>query len=1093
MRGCTFAAILFSLIPLALFAQATPPEIEQGDEGCPEQRIAEYLERHGDYGRIDPEIMLELSRRVKESLDAQRFLPKSIGGTVWKSIGPTNGAGRATAVALYPGVPGIAIIGAAGGGAWKTSDGGKSWRALTDDIPNLSVGAITYAPSDPNIVYLGTGEGGYAGDFIPGIGLLVSNDGGETWTLPSSVVATQFYKILVSPTDPQEVLAATNNGLLRSTSGQNGPWTQVIRSASGPAAGYGDVTDLVRDPTDANVLYATTWDRRLWCVRGGRCGIEASFESPAVMKSSDGGKTWSPASTGLPVSTSTQRVNRLAIAIAPASPQTLYLAASIFDNGTGLENSHVYKTTDGASTWTETGLFGSKDFGVSAYLGTQGWYDNTIIVSPADPNVVIAGGIGCVKTLDGGGVWTRTLTSVHVDAHELRYDAAGTLWIACDGGIWTSSDSETATQHNAGLVTRQFYDIAVDPVNRNRVYGGQQDNGTIMRPDGGGSSWTGFSGGDGFGCVVNPASPSIAYSTIQFGVVVRTVTAGTLNRTVLRTPPYENNETTPFYSIVAVDPKDPLTLYTVSNRIWKSTTGGDGWQPLPALLIDGQSMPGDASIRTFAISASDPNVMMIALASPRRRVYRTTSGGAQWTDVTGTLPTGRTILHLEIDPHDPQRVFAAIAGTSGPSVYYTTDGGNSWQTRANGLPPFSAQTVRFDPTDSNTLYAGTDVGVYRSTDGGASWERFGSGMPAVSVYEVEPLRDGTVLRAATHGRGVWELEVTDPQNVPPMVAITAPAAPTMTVTRGTTVSFAGTFSDPSSDALSGTWTFADTWTSLPAKSGASVSHRFERSGRYPVGLAVVDSHGGIGAATVEVDVVDAADSCSAAIDLPSAGPFPYTVTINTDLATKDTTDPRSLSSCYSFSPGTTTWLSFTPATSGDYDFSLCGSSVSGVLIGYTGSCGSLALNGLCISRPNFTSDCDSDSTRRTITLNAGETIRLLVSNYYANDWGEVTVTISQSSKLSPIVSRVAPATGGPGTHIAISGVGFRSGAIVTIGGARAENVVYVSPKLLIATVGAHGGGDAVVTVQNPDGTAATLANGFTYAQVPAGRRRAVRR
>ncbi|HSP15863.1 MAG TPA: PKD domain-containing protein [Thermoanaerobaculia bacterium] len=1093
MRGCTLAAILFSLIPAALFAQAPPPEAEELREACPEDHIAEYLERHGDYGKIDPEIMLELSRRVKASLDAQRFVASSIGGTVWKSIGPTNGAGRATAIALHPGAPDTAIIGAAGGGAWKTTDGGTNWRALTDDIPNLSVGAIAYAPSDPRVVYLGTGEGGYAGDFIPGIGLLVSNDGGESWTLPSSVIASQFYKILVSPTNPQELLAATNNGLLRSTTGQNGPWTQVIRSLAGPQTGYGDVTDLVRDPTDANMLYAATWDRRLWCVKQ-RCGIETSFASPTVMKSTDGGATWSPASTGLPASTASQRVNRMAMAIAPSSPQTLYLATSILDNATGDEGSHIYKSTDGAATWTETALPGSKDFGVSQYLGTQGWYDNTIIVSPADPNVVIAGGIGYIKTIDGGGSWTRTMTTVHVDAHELRYDAAGTLWIACDGGIWTSADSTTATGHNNGLVTRQFYDIANDPANRNRVYGGQQDNGTILRGDAGGSSWTNFSGGDGFACAVNRALPAVAYSTVQFGIVLRTVTAGTINRTIQRTPPYEKFETTPFYSIVMVDPKQPSTLYSVSNRIWKSTTSGDGWQPLPSVLVDGQPLPTDASIRTFAISPSDPNVMMIALASPRRHVYRTTNGGAQWTDVTGTLPAGRTILHLEIDPGDPRHVFAAIAGTSGPSMYMSADGGSTWQERTNGLPPFSAQTVRFDPTDSTTLYAGTDVGVYRSTDSGGSWQRFGTGMPAVSVYDVEPLADGTILRAATHGRGVWELDIGAPPNVPPSITIITPATQQIAVSPGTSVSFNGAFSDPNSDVTTAIWTFADDWSSVPATSGGSVSHRFDRIGRYPVGLAVRDSNGGIGAASVEVDVLDPADSCSTPIEIPSAGPFPYSLTINTDLSTKQASDPHGLSACYSFNPVSSTWVTFTPEVSGDYQVSLCGSSVSAIVIGYTGdACGALTPMNLCISRPSTTSDCASSLSTQAGTLTAGVPIRMLVSNYFANDYGEVTLTITQNTTLAPLVTRVAPATGAAGTQIAINGVGFQSGATVTIGGVRAENVVFVSTNLLLATVGARGGGNAEVTVQNPDGTVATLGAGFTYAPVPTGRRRAVRR
>ena len=1088
--------MLAAILLASVTAVQQPPVIEDWDEGCPEQHIAEYLERHGDYGRIDPEVMLELSRQVKASREAARFLPSSIVGTNWKSIGPTNGAGRATAVAIHPSLPGTAIIGAAGGGAWKTTDSGQTWRVLTDDIPNLSVGAIAYAPSDPNVVYLGTGEGGLATDFIPGIGLLSSNDGGETWTLPSSVLATQFYKLLVSPTNPQEVLAATNAGLLRSTSGFNGPWKEVIRSAAALGViGFGDVTDLVRDPSNAQTIYAATWDRRFWCVKQ-QCSVSQNFVSPTVMKSTDGGDTWTQMATGLLVSTMTTRVNRFAIAIAPSSPNTLYLATSNLDNATGAETSQIFKTIDGGATWTETLLSIMNSGGVSTYMGTQAWYDNTIVVSPTDPNIVLAGGVIYVRTTDGGASWTRVMNNVHADAHEFRFDNSGALWIANDGGIYMSANSgASAVERNAGLVTRQFYDIANDPANRNRVYGGQQDNGTIVRGDAGGSTWSVFSGGDGFACAVNRAAPAIAYSTIQNGIVLRTVTAGTLNRTVSRTPPYESTDITPFFSEVMVDAHDPSTIYTVSNRVWKSRTGGDGWVPLSINLTGGTAINNDTSIRTMALSASDPGVIMFALGSPRRRVFRTTNGGASWTDVTNGLPSGRTILHLEIDPRNSQRVFAALAGTTGPSVWFTLDGGMSWRSRSDGLPSFSAQTVRFDPTDATTLYAGTDVGVYRSIDGGSTWERFGTGLPAVSVYDVEPLNDGTILRAATHGRGVWELDISEPPNTPPVVTIaSAMPASVVAIARGTTLTFSGTIDDGDADPIEASWTFPDTWTTAKATSGAPINHRFDRAGRFPVGLSAIDARAGVGAATVEVDVIDPADSCSGPIVIPSSGPFPYNVTINTDLATREASDPRPLSSCYPFTPQSTTWLSFTPAADGDYQFSLCGSQVSATIAGFTGdACGVLTSNNLCITRTSLSSDCSSTSSTQTITLTEGQTARIAVTNYFTNDFGDITVTVTRNSTLSPIVRSVAPAGGLPGTPIVINGLGFLAGATVTVGGVPADNVAVVTPKVITATIGQGSGGTNEVIVRNPDGTTSTLAKGFTYTTASGPRRRAVRR
>ena len=1091
----TFAALaLLALFPIAGHGQ-TAPVREETDEGCPEQRIVDYLERHGDYGRIDPAVMLELSRQTKQALDNRRFSPDSIGGNTWKSIGPTNGAGRATALALHPTTPGTLIIGAAGGGAWRSSDGGATWKALTDDIPNLSVGALAYAPSNPSRIYLGTGEGGYAGDFIPGIGLLMSNDGGDSWTLPSSVAATQFYRIIVSATNPEDLLAATNGGLLHSTNGQNGPWVQVINSTPGVGTpGYGDVTDVVRDPSDAKTLYATTWDRRLWCVRSSKtCSADTSFETPTLMKSIDSGATWLPSSAGLPVSTKTRRVNRMSIAIAPSAPQTLYLATSIFDGDSGNETSYIYKSTDGAATWTETTVNHSS---FSTYLSTQAWYGNALVVSPSDPNAVVAGGVIYIRTTDGGTTWSRVLNSVHVDVHDLRYDPLNVLWIANDGGVWSANDTVTpATDHNKGLVTRQFYDLANDPVNRNRVYGGQQDNGTIYRSDAGGTSWSRFSGADGFACAVVPTAPAIVFSTIQNGVVLRTVTAGSLYRVVEFTPPYEKDELTPFYSSIKLDPQTPSTIYTASYRVWKSTSAGEGWVPLSTKLTGDATWFNDAYIRVIAIAEKNPGVMMVATGSPRRRIYRTMNDGALWTDVTNNLPPGRTILKIDIDPNDAQHAFVALAGTSGPSVFMTNDGGGNWQPRATGLPSFSAQTVRFDPTDSNTIYAGTDVGVYRSIDNGMTWGRFGTGMPAVSVYDVDPTRDGSILRAATHGRGVWELDITDRTNQPPGVLISAPVGRNVIVTKGGTVSFSGFVNDFDDSTISAAWNFPDSWSSVPAQNGTTVTHKFDRTGRYPIGLSAIDPRGGVAAATVEVDVLDPADSCASPSGIPGGGPFPYSVTVDTDLATKEATDPRpSTSSCYPFSTESSTWLTFTPQTAGSYQFSLCGSDVSAVLIGYTGeTCGVFTNSTICIARSNSSADCASPSSTQTLALEAGQTVRMFVTNYFGGDFGNITVTISQNSTLSPIVTSVAPAVGAPGTPVVVRGLGFTSGATVSFGGVAAQNVTFVSPTTITATVAPNTAGNANVAVTNPDGTTATLKEGFTYEFVPAPpKRRATR-
>jgi photosystem II stability/assembly factor-like uncharacterized protein len=1062
------------------------PGFAETEEGCAEARILDYLRRHGDGSAVDAESVLELTRDdydLRRRERSHRVGADAIGGSVWTSLGPTNGAGRATAVATHPTIAGTVIIGTAGGGAWKTTDSGATWTPLTDDVANLSVGAVAIAPSAPNTVYLGTGEGGYASDFIRGIGLLVSTDGGTNWTLPSSVISAMFYKMSVLPTNPNELVVGTNAGALRSTGGQNGPWTTVIQTASAVGVtGFGDVTDLVRDPTNAQILYATTWDRNHWCQRFS-CGHPGVLASPTVLKSADGGQTWNPASSGLPVSSFNERVNRMSIAIAPSSPLTLYVATSIFSALTGVETSHIYKTVNGGATWVETTL--SVTPTLNMYLRTQGWYDNTIVVAPSDPNTVIAGGVFYAKTTNGGVTWaspTFAGSGVHVDAHELRYDAGGLLYIGNDGGIWTSPDhGNNVSNRNANLVTRQFYGMANDPANRSRIFGGQQDNGTIRRPDAGGTAWDFFSGGDGFECAVNARNPSLAYGTIQFGEVVRTSDADAASIvTSSVTPRYDSGESGPFSSIVAADPADPSIVYTVTTRLWKSVTGGDAWVPLPTTVSGGATWT-NFTITALAISRSNPQIMMIGKSS---RVYRTTDGGNTWARTDTGLPVlSSHVVNLEIHPTDPLTAFATSA--SNPSMFKTTNGGVSWTPSATGLPLFPAQVVRFDPTDVSTLYCGTDVGVYRSTDSGANWSRFGSGLPAVSVYDLEATRDGSFLRAATHGRGIWQLNVTGATNNAPAVVISAPAA-TQTIAKGASISFTGTFSDPDGgDSAAGMWHFSDDWSLTAATSGGTRSHPFHRGGLFPVTLSATDTSGAIGAATVNVTVIESGDACASPIVIPASGPFPYTLTVNTAGSTTQGSDPSPVSSCYPFTPQKSIWLSFTPPVTGPYNFSLCGSAASAELVGFTGSsCGPYSEE-FCLIAPSPGDNCVTDGVT-TASLTGGVPYRIMLSNYFSHDYGEISITVTQALNFTPVVNTVSRAVGSSagGRSVVIHGSGFTATPAVTFGGVAATDVAVLGVGTITATTPAHAAGIVDVRVTNPNAAFGTLGSGFTYVTAP---------
>ncbi|HEX3579015.1 MAG TPA: IPT/TIG domain-containing protein [Thermoanaerobaculia bacterium] len=1058
-----------------------------------EGRMRDYLMRHGDNGKIDPQLLLTRTREIHEQLEhdieaSRKIRTLSIPGNNWVSLGPTNGAGRILSVATDPTVTGTAIVGSAGGGAWKTTDFGQSWIALTDTIPNLAIGAVAIAQSSPSIVYLGTGEAGPNGDRIPGIGILSSNDGGLTWTLPASVLATGFHRISVHPSNPQELVVATNSGAYRSTNGIAGPWTQTISGTT-----YGQVADLVRDPSNPLVIYAATWDGANCTKAGCSSTTPLPFATPAILKSTDGGKTFVPAITGFPVSTQASRLSRISLAIAPSSSQTLYASVAILDTITSVEVCHVFKTTNGGASWTDTNL--AQTSPINNYLTAQAGYDNTIVVQPSDPNTVLAGGVRYIRTTDGGQTWTTPSfsgVSVHSDAHDMRYDAAGVLFIANDGGVWTSTDNAVhVTPRNGGLVTRQFYYVTNDPTNPNRIFGGLQDNGTIRRADAGGTSWDSMVGGDGIGCLVNPAVPSIVYASVQNEIVVRTVEGGASAPNFREIPPlFPAGELVPFRTLIVSDPSNPAVIYTPSYRLWKSADAGDSWVPLPTTTVDGSTWRTDRGIAAIAVSKSNPKIIMVSQASAAG-VFRTTDSGATWRSAVSGLPF-KAVTSIAIDPVDPNRAWLTTAGLSVPSVYTTIDGGGTWTAASAGLPAFSAQSILVDPTDSSTIYCGTDVGVYRSTDFGASWSRFGTGLPAVGVDDLKALDDGSALRAATHGRGMWELTITGATNHRPVTSISTPAT-LQTIQRGTTISFTGTGSDPDSDPFSLAWVFPDTWETAQASNGAATSHTFNRPGRFPVTLRAIDSKGAIGASSIEVDVMDAGDSCQTPIVIPSAGPFPWSVTMNTEVASRQASDPANGQPCVSFGLQRTIWLSFTPAVTGSYDFSLCGSRVSATMVGYTGAaCGPYTASGFCYQNPAVSgqsidvvpADC-STGRKNSVVLTAGTTIRFLVWNFYAGDFGPITLTVTQSGALTPVVTAVSPAVGSAagGSNVVISGAGFVPGTSVKFGDATATNITVLTANVLTATVPAGTAGTATVSVQLPNGASSTLANAFVYQKV----------
>jgi hypothetical protein len=421
--------------------------------------------------------------------------------------------------------------------------------------------------------------------------------------------------------------------------------------------------------------------------------------------------------------------------------------------------------------------------------------------------------------------------------------------MANDGGIWSSTDNgATAAARNTGLTTLQFYSLAGDNSHRNRLIGGTQDNGTVRRPDAGGTTWNNVQCCDGITVGVDRDAPSVAYSTIQNGYIFRTMNENsTAPNWIGVTPPYSSGEQLylDFYTPLALDPVTPSTIYTASYRVWKSTNGGNSWTALA-------SLPGaNAQIELIAIAPSNPAILVV---SSGLGIFRTTNGGSTWTRIdTGAFDS--PLNCLAIDRANPSIIYIGQPySPGGIQLYWTTNAGGTWAARNAGLPNFSVQAIYGDPGDPNTLFCGTDVGLYKSTNQGLSWANVIGTLNNSSIQAIDILDDRTIIRIGTHGLGAYESTYIASANLSPVASING--ASSLTLARGTVLTLTGTTSDPDvGDTVSGVWVFPDSWQRVTVAGGAtSMQHTFASPGTFPVTLTAKDSHNARSSAVVTVTV-----------------------------------------------------------------------------------------------------------------------------------------------------------------------------------------------------------------------------------------------
>jgi hypothetical protein len=731
--------------------------------------------------------------------------PTGVGGT-WTNLGPFSqltsttpdiDSGRPVAIVLHPTAPTL-YLATSGGGVFRcdnadpSASGDWTWYSVTDALPtsssggNVSVGALAMSPLDPKILYLG------AGDFFDaeGRGFFKTTDGGTTWTaapVSSLGAATRSYAIL--PLDASRVLWATNAGLRISTDGGG----TFVAAAGGPATGQ-------------------VWSLQKVTATDLVCAVEvtpsgATNGTGSIYYSSNAGTTWTAAT--LPSLSFTP--GRITIR-AGGDGATAY--AILEDTTTNSSSTTVargvLKTVDKGVTWSwlaaptvSGGLFQGTGPTMSSD-GGQGWYNHGLAVDPNNPSRLFVGAnLALYRSTDGGLSWVQLThwygsghVYAHADSHATAWSPDGaTLYVANDGGLAVVRDPFRATipvtsydvsfldnRRNKGLASHLVYNVgstaAASPADSKwRISLGMQDNGTRVRqPASPGGALTGnegvfedMIGGDGFGTLFHPADGTQVLGSIYYTDIYRSTDGGgTFKESISGIAEANNKNLAPFAPRLALgDTARPAVVYTSTNgKVYQSTNFGGAWA---ALGTSGLPAPLDMSstttttelyIRNLAASPSDPSTL--GIAANQSRVYLTSNGGTSWVKA-GSLPgSGSSLSCIAFDPASTSTVYVGSVATSATAnhLWKSTNGGATWTAIDTGTGfPFGipVHVVKADPSTAKKVYAGTDFGVYVSGDGGTTWSRFGSNLPLVAVRDLYVAPDGSLIRAATYGRGVWEI------------------------------------------------------------------------------------------------------------------------------------------------------------------------------------------------------------------------------------------------------------------------------------------------------------------------------------------------
>ena len=695
----------------------------------------------------------------------------------WRLVGPFRG-GRSVAVTGDPTRPLVFYFGAVNGGVWKTTNAGASWTNITDGVSDISsVGAITVAPSDPNVIWVGTGEGQPREDVTYGTGVYRSTDGGKSWTSLGLPDARQITAIRVDGKDPDRAWVASlghafgpnsERGVFRTTDG-GATWKKVLflNDSTGAA-------DLSIDPTNPRILFASMWkfQRTPW-------GMDAGSGRSGLWKTTDGGDTWTELSfnPGMPRA----MIGKIGVSVSAANPQRVYANIEAADSSGG-----IFRSDDGGATWQRTNS--DQKFVIRPF------YYTSVTADPTNADVVYVMNLQVHRSIDGG----RTFGMVrvpHGDTHQMWVSPSdgNRLINANDGGATVSLDRGATWSSIHNQPTSQFYHVQVDTQFPYRIYGAQQDNSTVTiasRSDNGAITerdWWPVAGCENAHIAVDPRNHDVTYGGCYMGNLTRydkrtgqardiSVWLRNYDGWAVKDVPQRFQWTFP----VMLSRHDPQALYVTSQYVWRSRNEGQGWERIsPDLTLhdpktmqrSGGPVSGDMTgtewyATIYAFNESPRQAGVFWAGSDDGLVHVSRDNGASWQNVTPPMMAPFTrVTEIEPSPHATGTAYVSATRYQlddyRPLFYKTTDFGRTWTVITDGIPVGAySRSLREDPVRRGLLYAGTEVGVFVSFNDGARWEPLQLNLPRSAVRDLRVAGNDLVI--ATHGRSFWSLDDLSP-------------------------------------------------------------------------------------------------------------------------------------------------------------------------------------------------------------------------------------------------------------------------------------------------------------------------------------------